>query len=130
MTFVFYDLETTGTSPAFDQPFQFAAIRTDDDFNEIKRVNLRCRLAPHILPSPHALIVTGVTPDQLTDPSLPDAFTFTQTIAELIHRWAPATWFGYNTIKFDEERAAVGVLGSARPLVHSSALRWTSKRTG
>ena len=39
MTFVFYDLETTGTSPAFDQPLQFAAIRTDDDFNGIERVN-------------------------------------------------------------------------------------------
>ena len=77
MTFVFYDLETTGTSPAFDQPLQFAAIRTDDDFNGIERVNLRCRLAPHILPSPHALIVTGVAPDQFTDPSLPHAFTFT-----------------------------------------------------
>ncbi|WP_412174813.1 exonuclease domain-containing protein [Albidovulum marisflavi] len=42
---MFYDLETTGTSPAFDQPLQFTAIKTDDDFNEIERVNLRCRPA-------------------------------------------------------------------------------------
>jgi exodeoxyribonuclease I len=27
MDFVFYDLETTGLSAAFDQPLQFAAIR-------------------------------------------------------------------------------------------------------
>lgn len=60
MGFVFYDLETTGISPAFDQPLQFAAIRTDDSFVEIERVNLRCRIAPHIIPSPQALIVTGV----------------------------------------------------------------------
>ncbi|WP_412174814.1 exonuclease domain-containing protein [Albidovulum marisflavi] len=59
MTFVFYDLETTGTSPAFDQPLQFAAIRSDEDFNEIQRINPRCRLAPHILASPQALIVTA-----------------------------------------------------------------------
>ena len=26
MGFVFYDLETTGISPAYDQPLQFAAI--------------------------------------------------------------------------------------------------------
>jgi exonuclease I len=61
MGFVFYDLETTGISPAFDQPLQFAAIRTDDSVAEIERVNLRCRIAPHIIPSPQALIVTGVT---------------------------------------------------------------------
>jgi len=36
--FVFYDLETTGTSPAFDQPLQFAAILTDDKFNQIERI--------------------------------------------------------------------------------------------
>ncbi|PKP64613.1 MAG: hypothetical protein CVT86_03640 [Alphaproteobacteria bacterium HGW-Alphaproteobacteria-8] len=37
MGFVFYDLETTGISPTFDQPLQFAAIRTDDSFAEIER---------------------------------------------------------------------------------------------
>ncbi len=36
--FVFYDLETTGTSPAFDQPLQFAAILADDEFNQIERI--------------------------------------------------------------------------------------------
>jgi len=40
MTFAFYDLETTGTSPAFDQPLQFAAILTDSDLQEIEQVNL------------------------------------------------------------------------------------------
>jgi exodeoxyribonuclease I len=58
MTFAFYDLETTGLSPAFDQPLQFAAILTDDEFREIERVNLRCRIAPHIIPSPWVLIFT------------------------------------------------------------------------
>jgi len=43
--FAFYDFETTGTSPAFDQPIQFAAILTDDDFNPIEKVNIRCLLS-------------------------------------------------------------------------------------
>ena len=90
MDFVFYDLETTGLSPAFDQPLQFAAIRTDENFVEKERVNIRCRLAPHILPSPQALVVTCVTPDQLTDPSLPSLLEFAQQVAELTARWAPA----------------------------------------
>ncbi len=101
--FAFYDFETTGTSPAFDQPLQFAAILTDDDFNEVERVNLRCRLAPHILPAPWAMAVTGVTPDMLEDPNLPTWFEFSHEISDLVGRWAPATWTGYNTIAFDEE---------------------------
>jgi exodeoxyribonuclease-1 len=103
MNFAFYDLETTGLSPAFDQPLQFAAILTDADFREIERVNLRCRIAPHIIPSPWALAVTGVRPAQLLDPALPTLFEFTQEICALINRWSPAIWTGFNSIRFDEE---------------------------
>lgn len=103
MTFAFYDLETTGISPAFDQPLQFAAILTDAEFREIERVNLRCRIAPHIIPSPWALAVTGVRPSQLVDPELPTLFEFTQEIGALIERWSPAIWTGFNSIRFDEE---------------------------
>ncbi|MBK0401213.1 exodeoxyribonuclease I [Limibaculum sp. M0105] len=101
--FAVYDLETSGISPAFDQPLQFAAILTDDELNPVERVNIRCRLAPHILPSPMALVVTGVTPETLTDPSLPSWFEFTRLIRDLILRWSPATWTGFNTLNFDEE---------------------------
>ncbi len=103
MNFAFYDLETTGVSPAFDQPLQFAAILTDADFNEIERVNLRCRLAPSIIPSPKALAVTGLDPAQLLDPSLPNYFEFTQSLAQLVKHWSPAIWTGFNSIRFDEE---------------------------
>lgn len=58
MDFVFYDLETTGISSEYDQPLQFAAIITDEHFVERQRVNIRCCLAPHILPSPQAIILT------------------------------------------------------------------------
>ncbi len=46
MPYVFYDTETTGTETAFDQILQFAAIRTDDDLNEVDRFDIRCRLLP------------------------------------------------------------------------------------
>ena len=103
MNFAFYDLETTGTSPAFDQPLQSAAILTDGEFREIERVDLRCRITPHIIPSPWALAVTGVRPAQLVDPAFPTLFEFTQEIGALIERWSPAIWTGFNSIRFDEE---------------------------
>ncbi|MFY0624125.1 MAG: exodeoxyribonuclease I [Pelagimonas sp.] len=103
MNFAFFDLETTGTSPAFDHPLQFAAILTDAEFREIERVNLRCRLAPHVIPSPQALAVTGVRPHQLVDPELPSLFEFAQELTALVSRWSPAIWTGFNSIRFDEE---------------------------
>ena len=100
--FAFYDFETTGISPAFDQPLQFAAILVDEDLREVDRRNLRCRLEPHILPAPMALAVTGVTPDVLLDTMLNTWFEFSKKIAQTITDWAPATWVGYNSIGFDE----------------------------
>jgi exodeoxyribonuclease I len=94
MAFAFYDFETTGTNPAFDQPLQFAAILTDEDFNEIDRVNLRCRLAPHILPSPIAMAITGVMPAMMTDSFLPSWFEFAELLQEQIRKWALSDQIG------------------------------------
>ena len=40
-SYVFYDTETTGTLTSFDQILQFGAIRTDDEFNELDRYEIR-----------------------------------------------------------------------------------------
>ncbi|UWR14613.1 exonuclease domain-containing protein [Sulfitobacter sp. M368] len=120
--FVFYDFETTGTEPAFDQPLQFAAILTDDDLDEVERVNLRCRLSPLVLPSPMALAITGVTPDVLIDDQLPSLFEFTQQLSDLIDRWGPATWIGYNTIHFDEEVLRQAFYQNLHPSIYRTQL--------
>ena len=103
MPFAFYDLETSGTNPAYDQPLQFAAVLTDDRLEPLDEFNIRCRLSPHVLPAPEALAVTGTTPAGLSDPDRQTFFEFTNSIAELISRWGPCTWTGYNSIAFDEE---------------------------
>lgn len=120
--FAFYDFETTGTDPAFDQPLQFAAILTDDDLDEVERVNLRCRLSPLVLPSPMALAITGVTPDVLNDDQLPSLFEFTQQLSGLIDSWGPATWIGYNTIKFDEEVLRQALYQNLHPSIYRTQL--------
>jgi len=102
MTFVFYDTETTGTDTSFDQIIQFGAIKTDDKMNEIDRFEIRCRLMPHVVPSPGAMQVTRVTPFMLTDPLLPSFFEAMQSIYKKMKEWSPATFFGYNSISFDE----------------------------
>lgn len=101
-TFFFYDLETTGLNPRDDRIMQFAGIRTDMNFNPIgEPYNLLVALNDDTLPSPYALMVTGVTPQQ----TLADGYTeaqfaklFTEEIA------TPDTiMLGYNSIRFDDE---------------------------
>lgn len=103
MPFIFYDTETTGLSAPFDQIVQFAAIHTDDDLIEIERVNLRCRLRPHMVGSPGAMAITGIGPDVLTDPTLPSNYEMAIELSKLFQRWGSSVFIGHNSIGFDED---------------------------
>ena len=102
MTFVFYDTETTGSNAWYDQILQFAAIKTDDDLNELERFEIRTRLLPHVVPTPGALVVTGMTIDQLMDASLPSHYEMVRAIRQKLLSWSPAVFMGYNSLEFDE----------------------------
>jgi exodeoxyribonuclease-1 len=102
MSFVFYDTETTGLETAFDQILQFAAIRTDADLRETDRFQLRCRLQDHVVPSPGAMRVTGVSMAELIDPALSSHYEMVQQVNEKLRSWSPALFVGYNSMKFDE----------------------------
>lgn len=100
--FVFYDTETTGTNTSFDQILQFAAIRTDENLNEIDRFEIRCRLMPHIVPSPVSLCVTRMTIERLIDPALPSHYEMICEIRAKLAEWSPSIFTGWNTLGFDE----------------------------
>jgi len=116
VSFVFYDLETTGLSPEFDQALQFAAVRTDDDFNEVDSFQLRCRLSPHIVPSPGALVVNRVTPTMLTDSNLPSYYEALRAVREKFVEWSPAIFIGYSSISFDEDFLRQGFFQTLQPI--------------
>lgn len=103
MSLVFYDTETTGTETYFDQILQFAAIQTDTDFNVLDRLELRCRLLPHVVPAPGAMSVTGATVAQLTDPTLPSHYEMVRSIHAKFMAWSPALFIGWNSLGFDED---------------------------
>ena len=103
MSYVFWDTETTGISTSFDQILQFAAVKTDAEFNELDRIELRCRLHPHVAPNPGALRVTGMSIEQITDPALPCHYDMVRQVRARFLEWSPAIFIGYNSIKFDEE---------------------------
>jgi len=102
MSYVFYDTETTGLKSAFDQVLQFAAIRTDNDLNEIERFEIRSKLLPYIVPSPRALQVTGISVDQLHSPDTPSFYEMAMAIRNKLIEWTPSIIIGHNSLGFDE----------------------------
>lgn len=102
MSLVFYDTETTGTHKSFDQILQFAAIRTDSNLIELDRFEIRSRLRPHIVPSPGAMRVTGITAAQLRDSTIFSHYEMVRRINAKLLSWSPATFVGYNSMEFDE----------------------------
>ncbi|MDA8134988.1 MAG: exonuclease domain-containing protein [Desulfobacteraceae bacterium] len=99
-TFLFYDVETSGLNPAFDQILTFASIRTDLNLREINRQSVVIQLRKDIIPSPKAFLTHGLTTDEL-------AIGIHEYEAALkIHKLVntPETIsLGYNSLGFDDE---------------------------
>lgn len=101
MPFLFHDYETFGSNPVTDFPVQFAAIRTDDDFNPIGQpINWFCRLPSDYLPHPEAVLVTGITPQTSLRKGLPET-EFAGKVYDLMMQ-PDQCQLGYNSIKFDD----------------------------
>lgn len=101
-TFFIYDYESFGVDPATDRPAQFAGIRTDSDFNIIgEPVMFYCRQTEDYLPSPEAVMVTGITPQLCNQQGLPEPEFAARIHAEFSQ---PNTCvMGYNNIRYDDE---------------------------
>lgn len=101
-TFLFHDYETFGKSPSLDRPAQFAAIRTDAEFNIIGEPEVFfCKPADDYLPQPEAVMITGITPQQALAQGMNEA-DFAKRIHALFT--VPKTCVvGYNNVRFDDE---------------------------
>lgn len=99
-TFLFYDVETSGLHPAFDQILTFACIRTDLSLTEISRELITIRLRRDIIPSPHAFITHCLTWDELKHGV--SEYQAALQIHKIFN--TPGTLsFGYNSLGFDDE---------------------------
>ena len=101
-TFFFYDLETSGLNPRQDRIMQFAGQRTDMNLKSIgEPYNLLVILNDDTLPSPDALMVTGITPQKTVEEGYTEA-QFARMLSEEI--FTPDTIaVGFNNIRFDDE---------------------------
>ena len=98
-TYLFYDLETSGLNPCFDQVMQFAAIRTDLQLNEIERYEWLVKLKPENIANPYAIITHGLLPKDCENGKTD--YKSTKDIHLLLN--TPGTISGgYNTLGFDD----------------------------
>ena len=65
MNYIFYDFETSGSSPIFDQILQAGAMVSKDFKTVSDKIELNCRLKKTIIPAPKALLINRISIDQL-----------------------------------------------------------------
>ncbi|MBR3172737.1 exodeoxyribonuclease I [Candidatus Saccharibacteria bacterium] len=100
--FFFYDLETSGLMARADRIMQFAGQRVSMDLEPIgEPVNILVKMTDDCLPSPGAINVTGITPQQTLMDGISEA-DFCKYVQDEI--FVPNTIaVGYNTVRFDDE---------------------------
>ena len=101
-TFFFYDLETSGLNPREDRIMQFAGQRTSLVFEPLgEPINFLVKMSDDTLPSPGAIMVTGITPQA----TLADGISEVELARFLADEvFTPGTIaVGYNNVRFDDE---------------------------
>ncbi len=101
-TFFFYDLETSGLNARESRIMQFAGIRTDEHFTPIgSPYNILVKLNDDTLPSPEAIMVTGITPQDTQIDGITEAAFARRFVEEIATK--DTTIVGFNNIRFDDE---------------------------
>ena len=101
-SFFFYDLETSGLSPREDRIMQFAGQRTNMNLEPIgEPINLLVKMSDDTLPSPGAILVTKITPQETLSDGLSEAEFCKYVTEELFTDDTCAV--GYNSVRFDDE---------------------------
>lgn len=114
MSFVLLDLETSGLDPQWSVPVQAALLRCNDNLDIVEELELRCRPPAHIVPSPTAMLVTGLTPADLDGANL-SHLAMMEEIAAKLTSWSPATMVAYNGLSFDEEHLRHALFATLHP---------------
>src|SRR5437868_5805905 len=103
MNYLFYDYETSGRNEVYDQIFQFGAIKTDSEFNQLADpIEFFCKLRRDVLPSPEAIKVNQIDINELNSKGLTE-FEFAKQISATLFGDGDQCIVGYNSKNFDNE---------------------------
>ena len=101
-SFFFYDLETSGISPREDRIMQFAGQRTNLELEPLgEPVNILIKLNNDTLPSPEAIMVTHILPQETVKNGMTEAEFCRIAMNDFFT--PETTACGYNSVRFDDE---------------------------
>ena len=101
-SFFFYDLETSGLNAREDRIMQFAGQKTNLDLEPVgEPVNILVKLTDDALPSPGAILVTKITPQDTLRDGISEVEFVKYVLDEIFTPGTVAV--GYNTVRFDDE---------------------------
>ena len=105
MNKTFFDAETSGLNPQFDQILTVYFVTFDHLGHEIDRLEERCSLDSHRLPSPKALLVNGLSIHSLRQHQSQRDLLL--KVNAYINKHTPQVFFAHNS-KFDQNFIANG----------------------
>lgn len=100
--YFFYDLETTDLDRDFGQILQIGIVVTDNNLNIISEKSLRCKCQPRVVPSPQALLITGIGQEDLEGEGATIFEMMREFESILKENKGAITTGGYNSMNFDE----------------------------
>lgn len=102
MNLVIWDIETDSSNTFFGTIIEVGAILINDKFQELDRLNIRCRLPEGVVPQAGALLVNQSNVSMLTKANY-SHYQMLQEVENTFKRWSPAIFLGYANINFDDE---------------------------
>ena len=102
MNIVIWDIETDSSNTFFGTIIEIGAILMNDNFKELDKLNIRCRLPEGVVPQAGALLVNQSNISMLTKANY-SHYQMLQEVETTFKKWSPAVFLGYSNINFDDE---------------------------
>ena len=102
MNYIFFDLETSGSSTSHDSILEAFFMLTNDSFQELDRLSLRCRLKEGVIPNLNAVLINRSTVNLLKNSNM-SWYQLVNAIEAKLRQWSPAYIWGYGSVNFDFE---------------------------
>ena len=102
MNIVIWDIETDSSNTFFGTIIEIGGILLNDNFQELDKLNIRCRLPEGVVPQAGALLVNQSSISMLTQANY-SHYQMLQEVETVFKKWSPAIFLGYSNINFDDE---------------------------
>ena len=102
MNIVIWDIETDSSNTFYGSIIEIGSILMNDKFQELDKLNIRCKLPEGQIPQAGALLVNQSSLDMLTKANYTH-YQMLQEVEATFKKWSPAIFLGYANINFDDE---------------------------